>query len=45
MRKEFESDMAQKPFGAWLFLVPGVYPALYVYRYVRWRRETRASAP
>jgi hypothetical protein len=41
MSKEFESDMAQKPFGAWLFFLLGFYPALYVYRYAQWRRETR----
>jgi hypothetical protein len=42
MLKEFASDLAQKPVGAWLFLFLGVYPALYVYRYMRWRREVRA---
>jgi hypothetical protein len=42
MSTEFASDLAQKPFGAWLFLLVGVYPALYVYRYMRWRHEARA---
>jgi hypothetical protein len=42
MSTEFASDLARKPFGAWMFLLLGVYPALYVYRYLRWRREARA---
>jgi Protein of unknown function (DUF3592) len=38
MNTEFASDLKQKAFGAWLFLLLGFYPALYVYRYMRWRR-------
>jgi Protein of unknown function (DUF3592) len=41
MSTEFASDLAQKAFVAWLFLLLGFYPALYVYRYMRWRREAR----
>jgi hypothetical protein len=41
METEFASDLAQKAFGAWLFLLVGIYPALYVYRYLRWRRDAR----
>jgi hypothetical protein len=37
MNTEFASDLAQKSFGAWLFLLVGIYPALYIYRYMRWR--------
>jgi hypothetical protein len=43
MSTEFERGLAQKPFLAWLFLLLGFYPPLYVYRYMRWRRETPAS--
>jgi hypothetical protein len=43
MRKEFASDMANKQFGAGLFLLLGIYPALFVYRYMRWRREAGAD--
>jgi hypothetical protein len=43
MSLEFATDLAQKPPIAWLFLVVGIYPALYIYRYLRWRHdETRA---
>jgi hypothetical protein len=38
MSTEFASYLAQRPFGALLFLLVGIYPALYVYRYLRWRR-------
>jgi hypothetical protein len=43
MSTEFASSLAQKPFAAWLFLLVGVYPALYVYRYMQWRRGAQAS--
>jgi hypothetical protein len=40
--KEFESTMAEKPLVGWMFFLLGIYPALYIYRYMQWRRETRA---
>jgi hypothetical protein len=39
MGKEFGSDMTNKQFVAGLFLLLGIYPALFVYRYMKWRRE------
>jgi preprotein translocase subunit SecF len=38
---QFASDLTQKAIVALLFLLLGFYPALYVYRYRRWRREAR----
>jgi hypothetical protein len=46
MSEEFESDLGQKPFGAWLFAALGLlmsfWFALYVYRYMRWRCKAHA---
>jgi hypothetical protein len=43
MRKEFASDTADKQFAAGLFLLLGIYFALFVYRYLKWRREAGAD--
>jgi hypothetical protein len=42
MSKEFESAMAEGPLVGWMFFLLGIYAALYIYRYMQWRRETHA---
>jgi hypothetical protein len=41
MSKGLEAHLAEMPFAAWMFLLLGFYPALYVYRYIRWRQQAR----
>jgi uncharacterized protein DUF3592 len=43
MGKEFAQDMALKQYTAWMLLLLSIYPALFVYRYMKWRREARGD--